>query len=1083
MVQLLLSPSGWGKTTFIYNSIRRDISDGKKVMLIVPDQEAVSAEASCADITSDIPSTELYVCSFSRLCNDAFRKYGGIAYNYTDKTTGRLLLYTASRSISEYLKVYSGLAAADSSIISSIFSTVSELKRNGISADELYKASETVTDDNSRLKDKLSDIALIFDAYNSNLGSALSDPSDDMTKLISLLEQHDMFGEYDSVYIDSFYFFTSMQYKVIGHIFKQCGNVVISLCTSSQKADIGFSLSICEYTKNKLTAIADDKGKRLVLTDLDFPARFKNNALKHLEYSLRSDSSEQECVENEVKTVVCNTPFDEAEYAAVQICKKIRAENKRYRNFAVAVANTDEWKGIIDAVFEKFNIPFFISSRTDIMQKPFIKLVFSALNVHNSGFYREDVISYIKTGLAGLSYKDTDLFSAYVKRWGITGKRFYAEGWEMNPYGYSARFTDNERQMLDHINRIRDYVITPLYDLSSALTSDGLTCKKISELIYDLLLKINVKKQLENEILSCDDDGERSELYQIWHLFFKACDDLSSVCGDNTVSVTEYIALLSMVLSEIDIGKIPTSQDQVVIGDIGRLRTENPDCIFILGVNEGDIPSKVSSPTVFSFSDIKELVCHGISLENDGEMYMRNSFEFYKTATCSRENVYITRCRRDTDNTQKSPSPFFTKIEKLFPKGREIYDGMKADDIYTLACAVDLYGRILPTDQSEAIKHHLAEDPNTEHMTVKYDRVHRLSENAARELYSGDLKLSQSKIGEFKRCKFKYYCNYVLGLKNDKEIDIESNDLGTYVHYILQRLMQMYISGDITEDIEYGLLCDHIHTFTEEFTKAYLNADLTKSGYQRIRSLFTRIEKRTVKSAQNLLCELSATQFKPVKLEYHISDNSETKALHIPLSDGTNAVLGGIADRIDTFDEDGNTYIKIVDYKTSKVAFSLEDLQQCENIQLFVYMISICQSDNGAFGKNVKPAAVFYINTMPTIADHSKSVTAQRADDDAKASITRSGAVISDEKIKNAVLGDGTVFKAAVGKQVSFITDEEFSEAFDSLKASLGELADIMKSGKADACPKIMPNNKIACEYCEYKAICRYESKTVEDDE
>ena len=256
MVQLILSPSGWGKTTFIYNSIKRDVSDGKKVMLIVPDQEAVSAEASCADITSDIASTELYVCSFSRLCNDAFRKYGGIAYNYTDKTTGRLLLYTASRSISEYLKVYSGIAAADSSIISSIFSTISEFKRSGISADELYKASQSITDDNSRLKDKLSDIALIYDAYNSNLGSALSDPSDDMTKLISLLDQHDMFGKYDSIYVDSFYFFTSMQYKVIEHIFRHCDNVVISVCTSSGKADTGFSLSTSEYTKNKLIAIS-----------------------------------------------------------------------------------------------------------------------------------------------------------------------------------------------------------------------------------------------------------------------------------------------------------------------------------------------------------------------------------------------------------------------------------------------------------------------------------------------------------------------------------------------------------------------------------------------------------------------------------------------------------------------------------------------------------------------------------------------------------------------------------------------------------------------------------------------------------
>ena len=183
MVEFLTGPSGFGKTTHIYNKIRGDLNDGKRVMLIVPDQEAVSAEAMCADVTEGIPSTELYVCSFSRLCNDVFRKYGGIVYNYADKTTGRLLVFLALRTVSEYLKEYENISFSDSSVISGLHSTISELKRCGISAETLYRVCRELPEENKRLKNKLSDVALIYDAYNSNLGSAICDPADDIILL------------------------------------------------------------------------------------------------------------------------------------------------------------------------------------------------------------------------------------------------------------------------------------------------------------------------------------------------------------------------------------------------------------------------------------------------------------------------------------------------------------------------------------------------------------------------------------------------------------------------------------------------------------------------------------------------------------------------------------------------------------------------------------------------------------------------------------------------------------------------------------------------------------------------------------
>ena len=1084
MVEFLMGPSGFGKTTHIYGKIRSDLEMGKRVMLIVPDQEAVSAEAMCADFTEGIPSTELYVCSFSRLCNDVFRKYGGIVYNYADKTTGRLLVFLALRSVAGYLKEYENVSFSDSSVISGIYATISELKRCGITPEELYNACEVIPDENKKLKGKLSDVALIYDAYNSNLGSAVCDPADDMSKLCRILEENDYFSEFDSVYIDSFHYFSSLQYKVLYHIFKNAPYSCVAVCIPSEdKRDISFTISEMYNVFSNLVEVAKKSGADISLQRLEKSVRFKNEETQYLEYSLRNELTAPFSTSEHIKSVICRTPFEEAEYAASVIRKRIK-EGKRFKDIAVVVNSIDNWHGIIDAVFDKFDIPYFMSSRTDIMQKPFVKLVFAAFNIHMSDFYREDVISYIKTGLTGLSYEDCDLFETYVKKWGISGKRFCKEPWEMNPYGYGIRFSSDSPEQLERINRIKDYIITPIYDFSSALSQNDLTCEKILGYIYDLLIKIDIKKQLSNMVSSCDNDGDISEIYQIWNLFFKAAGDIAEICKDTVVTAEEYRALLAMVLSEVDIGKIPTSQDQVIIGESGKLRINNPDDIFILGVNEGDFPSDAKVNTVFSFADIRELQKCGVTFTDEETLLLRDTFDFYKTVTSCKENVYITSSLRDSSASPNKPSVLFYKIAKLFPDGSSEFDGITARDIPSYSVGVDFIGRNADKNEISTVRKILAENASTASVTRKYISHNKLSDETAKKIYKGDLRLSQSKIDSFRKCKFGYYCNYVLGLKNDKRIDIESNDLGTYVHYLLQRLLEEYIKGNVSHDIPHEELCELIDAFTAEFTAQYMHISLDNDGYGKIRALFERMKKNTVKACENILSELASSKFKPAKLELTISDNGETSPLRIRLSDGSDAVLGGIADRVDTYNDGENTYIKLIDYKSGKNTFSLDGIEKCDGIQLFVYMISICAKGSSIFGDNIKPAAAFYVTVSPEIKESELYVSVEDAENGAKDSIVRRGAVLNDAEVMQAVFGNDGKFmpKYASDKKISYIADEEFTETFEKLKYAVGELAENMKKGYSEALPEKI-GTYMPCEFCDYKMVCRYESKAVKEDE
>ena len=61
-------------------------------------------------------------------------------------------------------------------------------------------------------------------------------------------------------------------------------------------------------------------------------------------------------------------------------------------------------------MMRKYSIPYFISSRTDIKERAFIKYIMSALYIAERGFLRDLVISYIKTDFAGIDADDINLF-------------------------------------------------------------------------------------------------------------------------------------------------------------------------------------------------------------------------------------------------------------------------------------------------------------------------------------------------------------------------------------------------------------------------------------------------------------------------------------------------------------------------------------------------------------------------------------------------------------------------------------------------------------------------------------------------
>lgn len=325
--------------------------------------------------------------------------------------------------------------------------------------------------------------------------------------------------------------------------------------------------------------------------------------------------------------------------------------------------------------------------------------------------------------------------------------------------------------------------------------------------------------------------------------------------------------------------------------------------------------------------------------------------------------------------------------------------------------------------------------------------------------------LSQTKIKAFNDCKFAYYCKYGLKLKETERGEIQANDIGTLIHFVLQRVVEDEMNGLLPHELsddDIRQLCDK---YTDEYLKMLFMYDNEVNG--KTESLIKRLKKNLVPTLKYVTGELRNSDFKPVGVEMKMGQGG-INPVRIKLSDGTEAILSGIADRIDIYEKDGTKYVKLTDYKTGENTFKYEDLEKCEGIQLFLYMISICGQ-----GDEYKPAAAFYMSGR--VSETEVSGNTKKTPADVEETIIKRGVALNDPEIIQALAhGNTKYFKLPSGteKKITMLDGEKFADTFESLKDTVRSLAEEMKKGNADAVPKIS-GTRSACDYCSYKFFCR----------
>ena len=143
MIRFLFGRPGSGKTyTVIHEITKLAAEGGRPIYLIVPEQQAYSAERDILSILPPEAGRCFSILSFSRLCDTVADRFGGRAQHTVTRAMKSLLMWENLRELTGILETYTQTAATDSSLCKKMLSAAEELKNNGVTPTALERAAD-----------------------------------------------------------------------------------------------------------------------------------------------------------------------------------------------------------------------------------------------------------------------------------------------------------------------------------------------------------------------------------------------------------------------------------------------------------------------------------------------------------------------------------------------------------------------------------------------------------------------------------------------------------------------------------------------------------------------------------------------------------------------------------------------------------------------------------------------------------------------------------------------------------------------------------------------------------------------------
>lgn len=1084
MLKLVLGAAGSGKTALITKEIAEKLSSGERgILFIVPEQYSHEAERELCAVCGDSLSLGAEVLSFTRLADSVSQEMGTGGRVYLDSGGRLLCMSLALKQIAPRLKSLSG-AARSGQLQLEILSAVEELKNALVTYDALMEASNAC---GGELAVKLRDLALCMEAYEAVLSNGHADSADRLTRLANTISESSI-GRNSQIYIDGFTDFTGTESRVIEALIASGAPVTVCLTCGGLASDAEH-FAPARHAANALLRFAESCGNetQTVFSEAD---RAKNPILRYYDEHLFQYNSET--VSGDEKSLSLRRAADmraECEGAAARCLEIVRETGCRWRDIAVAARGFGDYSAFLSRTFSFYGIPLFSAKRGNIMQKPVPALISSAFAVILGSWETEDVLSYTKSGLLPVSREDCDTLEKYVRFWDLKGGAWLKKSpWKHHPEGFGRDETEDSKALLARIDGIRRAVTEPLMSLAKAGTEAD-TAAEQTRVLLDFLVKIRLPETLSAHTAELEDSGHRQladEFSQIWGVLSRALEQFSALLGESSMTQEEFSELFLKMLSCYDIASIPVSPDAVSAGEIDRMRRRHIKHLIVLGASDDRIPAAGGSGGLLSDDDRVRLETIGIPALGNTDKLSREFSLIYNCVTLPSDSLTISYSLTSSDGSTVSPSFLISRAQLLFDArirdtDLDVCRLSAAEPAFLLAARGGDPGASASALAREYFRLSREGMARLESLESRAGMTRgNISENVVRRLYGSTLRLSPSRADTFFSCRYQYFLRYGLRLDERERADFSPPELGTYIHYILEKC-----AAEIARSVGFAAATPElVGSLTDKYTDLYIEEEL--GGFEgrpeRFIFLFQRQRPSVKRVVTDMVRELSRSDFVPLRFELTFGEGGELPPIR--LTDGENQLLiTGTVDRVDGCWKDGKLILRVVDYKTGKKSFSLRDVWYGMGMQMLLYLFSLERGSRELFGAEALPAGVLYVPANDRLVTSPGNLTEDELAQQRKKDLRRSGLILNDDFIIDAMEhGDEPEYLPVKYKKDgslhagSSVADiEQFAAMRGHIDKRMIELAREISAGSIEAIPCFAAEDNNACLFCPYDGICRFD--------
>ena len=1101
-LRFIIGRAGTGKTTLCMEEIIKQSNTGKKrQVLIVPEQFTSQAERDLIQKTGQNAILTAEVLSFGRLAHRVFSKKGigsRIPLGDMGKAMAlRKILLQEKEHISYFQSVMDKPGFVDQ-----LGLTISEFFQYRVSPEqtEALSQSESLS---QGAREKLNDLTHIYRSYLEFLQQEYISSDETLGLLAEKLDDTVGFGNTE-FWLDGFYGFTPQEYSVIRRLLLAAPQVNITLPMDRNSFYGAFLPPSAPFyepymTKKKLTELAEELGSSpLPPTILEKNMRSETDALRNLERDYFHSFFKKTPLSESVHIIACPSLQEEIRFAAGKILRLVREEAVRFRDIAIVTNAMDVYEKNLRGILEEYHIPCFIDAQRETASHPLVALLKALLDILVYDFRYEAVFSYLKSGLTFLTTEETDILENYVLAYGIKGYK-----WKQNTWDYGI--LKEGAEAVDAINTLREKVMLPFAPLLALPQKKAFPFRNFLRAILSHLETLQAAETLDRWAQEAAEGGnlQKAEEYrQIWQLVMDVFEKADAILGKEEMTLSEMAKILEAGLEKCTMGVIPPTADCLLIGDIERSRLPEIKYLFVLGVNEGVLPSPATAQGIFTEAERDLLTAQGMELAGGGKRKVfEEQFLIYRGLTKPAKGLWLTYAACDSEGRESAPSSLIENLRRMDETLK-----IEAMPAFTLEetspeAAFHLLGGEMRKHTEETPISPLWQDiysffdENTlwqnrlamlKKGIGKSGKAERLSPKTTKALYGKNILSSVSRLERFAGCPFSFFAEYGLQAEERRLYQLHTPDLGTLFHEVLELFSNKLEEESIPwTDLTKEKTETMIHAAVEEAAPRLGERVLMESAANQY--LIRRLKRISTRAAWTLVQHLQQGDFIPAGYEVGFGLHEALPPIVIQMNDGGSLILSGKIDRVDLLDANGTRYVKIIDYKSGSKTFSFQDIYYGLQLQLLIYLDTYLKYYKKT-GAELKPGGVFYFR----ITDPTLSLDTELSPEEIEAALYEkmqmSGLLLQEDALiqgldkslqegagkTSAIVPAGYTKKGDLSASSNLATEEQYTAILHFVTERTREIGEAMKTGIIAPAP-FRDGQRTPCGYCKFRSICRHD--------